>query len=109
MGLLEQQAFQNCVEKVIGSKFGETVTFRGAPVTADINHASLRDGAEAEGEINFLVAGRAVVTVLSTAVASAPTEGEWFEDSNGRFYRIESVEYTGHAYECVCKPSATPQ
>jgi len=107
MGALAQQAFQKCVERVVG-RFGQLVTFRGNPITADVNYSALGEGPLAQGEAQFGVTGRTVITFLSASVATAPARGEIIQDSESRYHRIESVDYTGHAYECVCQPSEEP-
>jgi len=88
---------------------GETLTFRGAPFVAVVDHDPSRNAANA-GEVNFsLLEMHAVefsrdnLPTHPTLGAVGPVLGEIFTAENGDKLRIILIRTTPDTYQCFCE------
>ena len=83
---------------------GESLTFRGAPLTALVNRG-LDVPALERGAIEFLSRDQTRVEYLRDDLPESPRAGELFEDSDGAFHRIQTVRQTDLTFVCLCEQS----
>lgn len=84
---------------------GESVTFRGATITAVIDRDPFRRVLKTP---DFNPRDQSVVEIQAEDVASIPTAREVFEDEEGLRHAIQFVSRRGGTYRCECKVTDRP-
>lgn len=94
---------------VLGVVDSETLTFRGTPLNAVVDHDPSKNAANA-GEVNFSLLSMQVVEFKRTVLPTHPTLGavgpqlgEIFTDTAGGKLRIVLIRNTPDTFQCFCE------
>ena len=91
--------------RALRASHGESVTFRGDPLTVTIDRDPFRRAVKTP---DFNPRDLSVIRVDADDVDTIPAAGDIFIDEEGLVHRIQTVHRRGGDFDCECKVTAPP-